>query len=284
MGIEGVKAVTKLKKINIKTNVHLIFSVSQAVLAAEAGADYLCPLIGRLHDIGGNGIELIENIVKVIRQYKYHARIMASSIRSQEDVTNSLLCGVDAITIPPAIIEKMFSHSLTSIGEQIFKKDLLLTSSVSNIMRMGKDVPLLKKNDNLLDAFSVMTEKRIGLCILVDSNNKVKGIITDGDIRRSLRQSPENMSAHAAKIMNTKPIIVNPYMPTSKALELMEDKLITTLVVADENQTPVGYVNLHDILNVIKNLSYAGKFKQDNRMKPPGADKPKNEYCDNHPL
>jgi transaldolase len=145
MGIEGVKAVTKLKKINIKTNVHLIFSVSQAVLAAEAGADYLCPLIGRLHDIGGNGIELIENIVKVIRQYKYHARIMASSIRSQEDVTNSLLCGVDAITIPPAIIEKMFSHSLTSIGEQIFKKRSAVNQQCLQYHADGKRCPSIKK-------------------------------------------------------------------------------------------------------------------------------------------
>lgn len=260
MGIEGVKAVIKLKQINIKTNVHLIFSLSQAVLAAEAGADYICPLIGRLHDIDGNGIELIENIVKVFKQYKYPARIMASSIRSQEDVTNSLLCGVDAITIPPPIMETMFSHPLTSIGERLFKKDLLLSGSVFNIMRTGKDVPRLNENSSLLEAFSIMTEKKIGLCIVVDSNNKVKGIITDGDIRRSLMQSPGNISACAAKIMNTNPILVDSNMPVSKALELMEDKLITTLVVADKSQAPIGYVNLHDILNVIKHHGYAEKY------------------------
>ena len=252
VSFEGIKALRQLKKENIKVNVHLVFSVSQALLAAEAGADYICPLIGRLNDIEGNGIALIENIVKVVKQYNYPSKIMASSIRSQEDITYSLLSGVDAITIPPSIVEQMFRHPLTRIAINIFQKDILLAGSVEAIMRTAESTPILDENCVLLNALTLMTEKKIGLCIAVDADKKISGVITDGDIRRVLEVSSENINSHVATIMNRNPFIVTPEISASKALELMEENRITALVVADCNHHPIGYLNLHDILEVMR--------------------------------
>lgn len=250
---EGIKAVEVLKKEGIKTNMHLIFSVNQAILAAKAGADYVCPLIGRLHDISGNSLDILENIVKVIKGNNLQTKVMASSIRSPEDIEKALLCGVDAITIPPPIFEAMFRHPLTNAGIEIFEKDALLLCQIGRIMKTGEDLPIIHENSILIEALTVMTEKNIGLCIVLDHHQEVCGIITDGDIRRMLKKDRNGIQSNVSDIMNQHPLSVDPSCTTREALNLMEEKRITTLIVTDSGGQLVGYANLHDILKGVDN-------------------------------
>jgi len=123
MSIEGIKAVQVLNKEGIKTNVTLIFSANQALLAAKSGATYVSPFLGRLDDIGEIGMDLVKEIKTVFSNYQYKTEIIAASIRSPEHVKQSALAGSDIATIPFKIIKQLFQHPLTDKGINIFLDD-----------------------------------------------------------------------------------------------------------------------------------------------------------------
>ncbi|MFT4326302.1 MAG: fructose-6-phosphate aldolase [Candidatus Woesearchaeota archaeon] len=120
---EGLLAVREFAKKNIRTNVTLCFNVSQALLAAKAGAFIVSPFVGRLDDVGQDGIELISDIRKVYDIYGYTTKILAASIRSPKHVKDVALAGTDIVTIPFKVFEKMYEDPLTSAGLVQFKKD-----------------------------------------------------------------------------------------------------------------------------------------------------------------
>ncbi|RTZ68343.1 MAG: fructose-6-phosphate aldolase [Aquificaceae bacterium] len=120
---EGIKAVKTLSEEGIKTNVTLVFSPSQALLAAKAGATYVSPFVGRLDDISSEGIKLIEEIVTIYNNYGFNTEIIVASIRHPEHVRLAALIGADIATIPFAVLEKLFKHPLTDIGLERFLKD-----------------------------------------------------------------------------------------------------------------------------------------------------------------
>ena len=123
MTSEGLKAVSVLSKKGIRTNVTLIFSPSQALLAARAGASYVSPFVGRLNDISSDGNKLIENISKIFKLHDISCEIIAASIRSPEDVVDAALAGANIATIPYGVIVRMISHPLTDAGIERFLKD-----------------------------------------------------------------------------------------------------------------------------------------------------------------
>ena len=120
---EGLKAVKILSAKGIKTNVTLIFSASQALLAAKAGATYVSPFVGRLNDISSRGNELVETIHNMFEKHGITTEIIAASIRSPEDVVDAALAGADIATIPYKIIVQMTKHPLTDAGIEKFKAD-----------------------------------------------------------------------------------------------------------------------------------------------------------------
>ncbi|MBQ8085598.1 MAG: fructose-6-phosphate aldolase [Lachnospiraceae bacterium] len=123
MTVEGLKAVKVLSAEGIKTNVTLIFSANQALLAARAGATYVSPFLGRLDDISSPGIELIEAIVQIFDNYDIDTEIIAASIRNTVHVTECALAGADIATVPYGVIEQMTKHPLTDQGIVKFQAD-----------------------------------------------------------------------------------------------------------------------------------------------------------------
>jgi transaldolase len=120
---DGLKAVKKLKEEGIETNVTLVFSANQALLAAKAGASYVSPFIGRLDDIGNDGMSLIRDINQILKNYQYNTKILVASIRHPIHVIESAKAGADVVTLPPDILGKMFLHPLTDKGLQVFISD-----------------------------------------------------------------------------------------------------------------------------------------------------------------
>ena len=120
---EGLKAVKILSAEGIKTNVTLVFSMSQALMAARAGATYVSPFIGRLDDIGENGVQLVENIVKAFKLYGIETEVIAASIRNLEHVDKVMLTGCQIATIPTKVLEQMIKHPLTDKGLAQFMAD-----------------------------------------------------------------------------------------------------------------------------------------------------------------
>lgn len=120
---EGLKAVKILNEKGIKTNVTLVFSVNQALLAAKAGATYVSPFIGRLDDIGHEGMQIIRELVQIYKLYDFKTEIIVASVRHPLHVVESAKIGAHVATIPYSVIEKMFKHPLTDIGLEKFLKD-----------------------------------------------------------------------------------------------------------------------------------------------------------------
>jgi len=123
MTAEGLKAVRALEKKGIKTNVTLVFSPSQALLAAKAGASYVSPFVGRLDDISENGIEIIGDIVQIFRNYNYKTEIIVASVRHPVHVVQAAKMGAHIATIPPDVFEKLLRHPLTDRGIAQFAED-----------------------------------------------------------------------------------------------------------------------------------------------------------------
>ena len=121
---EGLKAVKSLSSEGIRTNVTLLFSPAQAILAAKAGATYICPFLGRLDDIGYNGLDLIQQIRGIYDNYDdIKTQIIVASVRNPIHVIEAGLIGAEIVTIPPAIIEQMVKHPLTDKGIAQFLED-----------------------------------------------------------------------------------------------------------------------------------------------------------------
>jgi len=120
---EGLKAAAELKKMGIKTNVTLIFSFNQALLAARAGAAYVSPFLGRLDDIAHDGVGLVAEITRIFKAYNLESKVIAASIRHPLHVVQVARAGADVATVPFTVLRQMFMHPLTDLGVERFLAD-----------------------------------------------------------------------------------------------------------------------------------------------------------------
>ena len=120
---EGLYVCKELSRLHINVNVTLIFTVAQAVLAAKSGATYVSPFVGRVDDQSFDGIKLIRDIHDVYEKNNVQTQVLSASIRTVSQVTDSFLAGADVVTMPPAILDKMYKHILTDKGIEQFDKD-----------------------------------------------------------------------------------------------------------------------------------------------------------------
>lgn len=123
LGPEGLSAVRTLTEEGIKTNVTLCFSAAQALLAAKAGATYISPFVGRLDDIGHDGMQLIEEIIEIYTGYDFDTQVLVASVRHPLHVVQSAQMGADVVTIPFGVLEKLYRHPLTDRGLEGFLAD-----------------------------------------------------------------------------------------------------------------------------------------------------------------
>lgn len=120
---EGMKAVKTLSQEGICTNVTLVFSANQALLAAKCGASFVSPFVGRIDDVGGDGMDLVSQILDVYTAYEYSTEVIVGSVRHPRHVLDAALLGADIATVPYAVLKKLFNHPLTDLGTKRFLKD-----------------------------------------------------------------------------------------------------------------------------------------------------------------
>lgn len=120
---EGIKAIRYFSDKGIKTNCTLVFSVGQTLIAAQAGASYVSPFIGRLEDSGEDGIQIVSNIVEMYKTQRYETQVLAASIRNKKHIEDCALIGVDVITAPLSAIKDLIPHPLTETGLKKFLAD-----------------------------------------------------------------------------------------------------------------------------------------------------------------
>ena len=120
---EGMKAVVALSEEEIRTNVTLVFSANQALLAAKCGASFVSPFVGRIDDVGGDGMDLVSQILDIYDEYAFDTEVIVASVRHPQHVLDAALLGAEIATVPYAILKKLFNHPLTDVGIERFLKD-----------------------------------------------------------------------------------------------------------------------------------------------------------------
>jgi TalC/MipB family fructose-6-phosphate aldolase len=241
----GVQAVKNLILENFRTSLHIIYSANQAILASNVNSTYICPLIGRLDDIGHKASENLQQIKNSFIIHQSKTLIMGSSIRTPQNVMDSYAIGLDAVTIPLNVLELMFYHPLTSKGYESFERDL---KSLSNISKLNINKNLILNQDKSLgEALSVLASQKAGAIAIVDKN-KLAGIFTTGDLNRLIKtESKFSMNDKISKYMSKNPIAVDSNERIIDVVEIIKKTNLGQIIVLQDGQ-PFGVLDAKDIV------------------------------------
>jgi len=227
----GIAAARELIGNNLKTNLHLVYSLNQALLAATIKSTYICPLVGRLDDVGHDAMDSIKNMVATYQKQKEKTLVMVSSVRHPRHVIQGYEYGADAITIPPNVLAQMFYHPLTDKGVITFKDDINTVKPIST-KPINSNV-IVKPENSLQEGLTLMTVNKYG-AVAVCSGNRLAGIFTAGDLRRLIQKNIQfNVNEKIEKFMNSQPVTVNINESVAKAKEVMNEFSIDYLIVLD---------------------------------------------------
>lgn len=247
ISMEGARACNQLRSEGHMVNLHLVYSLQQAYMAFSAGATYVCPLVGRLQDQGYDALGLVQQCIDTVDRYGYDSKIMFSSVRHPEHVRNALNIGVHTCTIPWKVIKTLFQNHFTDIGtQQFFEHTRLTTITVMEGMR--KEDAAISEQMTIADALVSMSNSRLGAVAVVDHDGYLKGVFTDGDVRRM--RTNGNIDAHAklstltfadAKTIESDALL-------AEASKLFKEHRVDTLAVIEQGK-PIGMLDIHDLLS-----------------------------------
>ncbi len=246
VSLEGVKACYMLRKEGLLVNVHLVYTLQQAYMAMHAGASYVCPLVGRLQDQGHDALDLVAQCVDAVDHYGYNTKIMFSSVRHNEHVRNAINLGVHTITVPLKVLKSLTENNFTTLGTSQFIRDTrLMTVKVREVTREVN--PVVPEGTTLRDAIVKMSGFGFGALTVLTSEGNVKGVFTDGDLRRLLQNEGEHiLEKKMSELHYGTPITVNADALLNEAVGLFRQFQVDTLLVKDGDK-PVGMLDIQDI-------------------------------------
>jgi TalC/MipB family fructose-6-phosphate aldolase len=247
---EGVRACKMLRDKGLMVNVHLIYTLNQAYMAMAAGATYVCPLVGRLQDQGHDALTLIKQCTDVVNHYGYKTKVMFSSVRHAEHVRTALLSGVHTITAPWSVMKQLTINNLTTLGtDQFIEHTRLLTVKVKEVIRTEN--PQVNLENTVFDALTQMTESGLGAVTIVDGQGNLKGIFTDGDLRRSIKEQGKAVLDKAVSTMvkDKLPISINADALLIEAVKMFKETGVDNIIVL-ENNLPVGMIDIQDFVKM----------------------------------
>lgn len=247
---EGVRACKMLRDKGLLVNVHLIYTLNQAYMAMAAGATYVCPLVGRLQDQGHDALAIVEQCIETVNYYGYDTKVMFSSVRHAEHVRNALNLGVHTITAPWSVMKKLTENNLTTIGtDQFIEHTKLLTVRVSQVI--SEKNPKVTTEQTVFDSLAQMTESGLGAVTIVDNANNLKGIFTDGDLRRSLKEQGKAVldNQMSSFVSEKLPITINADALLYEAVKVFKEKGVDNIIVT-ENNLPIGMIDIQDFVKM----------------------------------
>ncbi len=246
VSLEGVRACKMLRNKGYLVNVHLVYTLQQAYMAMQAGASYVCPLVGRLQDQGHDALSLVEQCVDAVEYYGYATKIMFSSVRSVEHVRNAINIGVHTITVPLKILKALTENHFTTLGTEQFITDTrLMTVKVREAIN-GVN-PIVKAETKLVDAIIKMTEYGFGCITIVNKDGTLKGIFTDGDLRRALPKGGKDfLNKKMGDFNYSAPVSIDADMLLNEAAALFKKTNVDTILVCSKGK-PVGMLDIQDL-------------------------------------
>ncbi len=247
ISMEGVKACRQLVNEGFLVNIHLVYTLQQAYMAMQAGATYVCPLVGRLQDEGHDALALVEQCVDAVNYYKYNTKIMFSSVRNAEHVRNAINLGTHTVTVPWKIMKQLTENNFTKIGTQQFEEHTrLMTVKVGKAIRDKN--PIVKANYTIADCLVQMTAGGFGAVTIVDDDNSAIGFFSDGDLRRFLEKGGDIKNTLKQSITLKKPLTISTDELLFKAHELFTLHKVDELVVTNKENKVVGMLDVQDLV------------------------------------
>jgi len=246
VSLEGVRACKMLRNKGYLVNVHLVYTLQQAYMAMQAGATYVCPLVGRLQDQGHDALALVEQCVDAVDYYGYDTKIMFSSVRTTEHVRNAINIGVHTITVPLKILKSLTDNNFTTLGTDQFIADTrLMTVRIKEAIN-GIN-PIVKADMKLTDAIIKMTEYGFGCVTVVNKDGSVKGIFTDGDLRRALPKGGKDfLNKKMGDFTYGVPISIESDLLLNEAAAIFKKTNVDTILVTSKGK-PVGMLDIQDL-------------------------------------
>lgn len=247
VSLEGLRACRMLRNEDIMVNVHLVYTLQQAYMAMQAGATYVCPLVGRLQDQGHDALNLVQECVEAVNYYGYNSKIMFSSVRNVEHVRNAINIGVHTITVPWKLMKQLTDNNMTALGtQQFFEHTRLITMKVKDIL--GRDNPIVENSATVSQALVTMTKFGFGAVMVVDAKGKNIGVFTDGSLRRGLEKSGDKFLAKKLSTLQyNEPITISPEALLDDAHKVFKEQKVDTLSVS-ENGKQLGMLDIQDLL------------------------------------
>lgn len=247
VSLEALRACYLLRKNGLLVNVHLVYTLQQAYMAMHSGATYVCPLVGRLQDQGHDALALVKDCVNAVNHYGYNTKIMFSSVRNTEHIRNALAVGAHTITVPLKILKSLTENHFTAIGTEQFIRDTrLMTVRVKEAINNVN--PLVQEGTLLKDAIVKMTEYGFGCVTIVNKDGSLKGVFTDGDLRRLLGQDGNHILDKKISDLpfSKTPVSIDANALLNDAVSLIRKTHVDTILVTDEGK-PVGMLDIQDI-------------------------------------
>ncbi len=247
ISMEGVKACKRLTDEGFMVNIHLVYTLQQAYMAMQAGATYVCPLVGRLQDQGHDAITLIEQCVEAVNYYGYNTKIMFSSVRHSEHVRNAINAGVHTVTVPWKVMKMLTENNFTTVGTQQFEEHTrLMTMTVADAM--SDKNPVVTTNMTISDCLIKMTAGGFGAVTIISSNNEPLGIFTDGDLRRLVEsEGADAISKNVGELELARPVTIDSKSLLYAAQEIFSSKKVDELVVVEDNKV-IGMLDVQDLI------------------------------------
>ncbi|MDP3930098.1 MAG: transaldolase family protein [Bacteroidota bacterium] len=246
VSLEGVRACKLLRNEGLLVNVHLVYTLQQAYMAMQAGATYVCPLVGRLQDQGHDALDLVSQIVDAVDHYGYDTKVMFSSVRTLEHVRNALNLGVHTITVPLKIMKQLTENHFTTVGTEQFIRDTrLMTVRVKEAINAVN--PIVSADTNLADAIVKMTEYGFGAITIVNADGSLKGVFTDGDLRRKIQTEGRDVLAKSmGDFTYNNAVSIDGNALLNDAATIFKATKVDTILVT-ENGKPIGMVDIQDL-------------------------------------
>jgi TalC/MipB family fructose-6-phosphate aldolase len=246
VSLEGVRACKMLRDKGYLVNVHLVYTLQQAYMAMQAGATYVCPLVGRLQDQGHDALALVQQCVNAVDHYKYDTKIMFSSVRTAEHVRNAINIGVHTITVPLKILKQLTENNFTTVGTDQFIMDTRLMMVKVKEAINGVN-PIVDENTTITDAIIKMTEYNFGAITVVKKDGSIRGVFTDGSLRKLLMDKGRDILGKKLSDLEYRdPITIDANMLLNEANAVFKKTSVDTIVVTD-NGKPVGMLDIQDM-------------------------------------
>jgi len=246
VSLEGLRACALLRKQGLLVNVHLVYTLQQAYMAMQAGASFVCPLVGRLQDQGHDALSLVEQCVFAVDHYGYDTKVMFSSVRTVEHVRNALNIGVHTITVPWKIMKVLTENNFTTLGtDQFIEHTRLMTVKVRDAISTTN--PTVSADTPLMDAIVKMTEYGFGAVTVVKKDGSLIGVFTDGDLRRKIQtEGRDVLKKNMGDFSYRAPISVEANALLNDASALFKKTSVDSILVTDDG-SPVGMLDIQDL-------------------------------------